>query len=264
MSKSYIIGSKDLSLKKINEIIDLNMKVSLDSKAKKQIIECCSYLESKIYNSDTPIYGVNTGFGALCNNKISSSELSDLQKNLVLSHACGTGEEVPHKIVKIMLLLKIQTISYGKSGVQIDTVNRLIDMFNRNILPVVYQQGSLGASGDLAPLAHMCLPLLGEGEVNLLNSNNSFDKKIQSSQLLSELNWQPIALQSKEGLALLNGTQFMSAYAVWCLLKSKRLSYFSDLISSISIDAFNCNLDPFNHLIHQSRPHPGNLKLLKT
>ena len=158
-------------------------------------------------NSD-PIYGVNTGFGSLCNHKISEDNLEQLQKNLIVSHACGIGDAVPNDVVKIMILLKIQSLSYGHSAVQLVTLNRLIEMFNRNILPIIYQQGSLGASGDLAPLAHMSLVLLGMGEVNVLNDKGKYVKK-PTSEIMKEMNWESIKLKSKEGLALLNGTQFM-------------------------------------------------------
>ena len=258
MHKSYQIGNKELSIVDISNIINLDILLSLSSEAKDKIKRCRKYLENKISESEDPIYGVNTGFGALCNHKISVSELVQLQRNLVLSHACGTGDEVPVNIVRIMLLLKIQSLAYGKSGVQLKTVERLIDMFNNKVLPVIYQQGSLGASGDLAPLAHMCLPLIGEGEVNV--SDNGYYKKIKSADILKEFNWDVIELQSKEGLALLNGTQFMSAYGAWSLIQSQRFSFISDLVASISLEAFNCRLDPFNVLIHNSRPHKGQIK----
>ena len=179
----------------------------------------------------------------------------------MLSHACGSGEVVPFEIVKIMILLKIQSLSYGYSAVQFKTVNRLIDMFNHNIIPVVYQQGSLGASGDLAPLAHMSLPLIGEGEVNIVERcENGFYKKKKSSQVFKEMNWEVIELQSKEGLALLNGTQFMCAYGVWSLIKTQKLSYLADLIGAISLEAFDAKESSFDELLHKVRPHKGQLK----
>ena len=176
-----------------------------------------------------------------------------MQENLVKSHACGTGEAVPHEIVKIMLLLKIQSLSYGHSGVQLKTVERLIEFYNLEIYPIIYTKGSLGASGDLAPLAHLCLPLIGMGEV-ILN-----DEIISGEKLLKKFNWEEIQLQSKEGLALLNGTQFMSAYGVWSCLQAKQLAENADSITAIAIDAFNCRLDPFHNLIHELRPHAGQL-----
>ncbi|WP_339612078.1 histidine ammonia-lyase, partial [uncultured Planktosalinus sp.] len=192
--------------------------------------------------------------GSLCDIKISSEDLSTLQSNLVKSHACGTGEFVSKDIVKLMLLLKVQSLSYGNSGVQLITVERLIDFYNNDILPVVYCQGSLGASGDLAPLAHLSLPLIGLGEVY-------FNGKItETEKVLNEFNWEPILLKAKEGLALLNGTQFMSAHGVYALLKSFKLSYLADLIGAISIDAFDCNMSPFDPLVHEVRPHGGQIK----
>jgi len=204
-------------------------------------------------NSTKPVYGINTGFGSLCDVKINTDDLSQLQKNLVMSHACGTGEEVPQEIVRLMLLLKIQSLAYGHSGVQLKTVERLIEFYNLEIYPIIYTKGSLGASGDLAPLAHLCLPLIGMGEV-ILN-----DEIISGKNLLKKFNWEEIQLQSKEGLALLNGTQFMSAYGVWSCLQAKQLAENADSITAIAIDAFNCRLDPFHQLIHELRPHAGQL-----
>ncbi len=212
------------------------------------------YLDEKMKAQDSPIYGINTGFGSLYNVKISRENLTKLQENLVMSHACGTGEIVPVEIVKLMLLFKIQSLSYGHSGVQIETVNRLVDFFNNDIFPVVYSQGSLGASGDLAPLAHLALPLLGRGEVFFKG------KIVPSKKVLKKFDWKPIALRSKEGLALLNGTQFMSAYGVHLLLQSYKLSYLADLIGSISLDAFDGRIEPFNALVHYARPHNGQIK----
>ncbi len=156
-----------------------------------------------------------------------------------------------------MMLLKIQSLSYGHSGIQLQTIERLIDFYNYDILPVVYTQGSLGASGDLAPLAHLSLPLIGKGEVYYNN------KIVASEDILAEFKWEPIKLKSKEGLALLNGTQFMSAYGVYLLLKSFKLSYLSDLICCLSIDAFDGRSEPFNEIVHLVRPHNGQLKTAK-
>ena len=152
-----------------------------------------------------------------------------------------------------MLLLKIQSLSYGHSGIQLATVERLVDFYNNDILPIVYTQGSLGASGDLAPLAHMSLPLLGEGEVNFEG------KKVDASEVLKKFNWQPIVLKSKEGLALLNGTQFMSAYGAHILMKANKFSYLADLIGTISLEAFDGRIEPFHELIHFIRPHKGQI-----
>lgn len=253
MEQSHYISPEVLSLEVIQEIISQNKKLALSDEAKVAIEKCRTYLDTKMASNDEPIYGINTGFGSLCNVKISSENLSQLQENLVKSHACGTGEAVPQEIVKIMLLLKIQSLSYGHSGVQLQTVDRLIDFYNNDILPIIYTQGSLGASGDLAPLAHLSLPLLGEGEVYY----DGFRQP--ASKVLEKMNWQPIVLQSKEGLALLNGTQFMSAYGSYILLKAMKFSYFADVIGTISLEAFDGRKEPFNPLIHYIRPHKGQI-----
>lgn len=254
MDHYHYISSDVLSLDTINQILIENKSLALSEEAKVNIQKCRDYLDKKMQSQTDPIYGINTGFGSLCNVKISNENLSQLQENLVKSHACGTGEEVPNSIVKLMLLLKIQSLSYGNSGVQLETVERLIDFYNHDILPVIYTQGSLGASGDLAPLAHLSLPLLGEGEVYFEG------KKVHSKEVLAHFNWKPIVLQSKEGLALLNGTQFMSAYGVYILLKSNQLSYLADLIGTISLEGFDGRIDPFNELIHLVRPHKGQIE----
>ena len=254
MDNFYYISADVLDIETISNVIDNKLKLKLSDEAKVNIENCRKYLDHKITTNKKPVYGINTGFGSLCNVKIADSHLSKLQENLVMSHACGTGEQVPEQIVKLMLLLKIQSLSYGHSGVQLDTVCRLIDFYNEDILPVVFTQGSLGASGDLAPLAHLALPLLGKGEVNYKG------KKVASEKVLKEKGWNPIILQSKEGLALLNGTQFMSAYGVWCIINGYRLSYLADLVGTMSLDAFNGLTEPFNKLIHLVRPHRGQIK----
>lgn len=254
MQETHYISTEILDLSSVKDIIDTHKTLALSEEAQMNIRKSREYLIHKMKDNDTPVYGINTGFGSLCNVKISAENLSQLQENLVMSHACGTGEFVPKPIIKLMLLLKIQSLSYGYSGVQIETVERLIDFYNHDILPVIYTQGSLGASGDLAPLAHLSLPLLGKGEVFYGG------KRMASEKVMEKFDWQPISLQAKEGLALLNGTQFMSAYGIYCLLKSYKLSYLADLIASISTDAFDCNMSPFNALVHLVRPHRGQIK----
>ena len=248
------ISSEHLTLDKVNEIIDSHARLVLSEESIQAIEKCRRYLDTKMDDIGRPVYGVTTGFGSLCNVTIPADKLSQLQYNLVVSHACGSGETVRPEIVKLMLLLKVQSLSYGHSGAQLVTVQRLIDMFNNDILPVVYQHGSLGASGDLAPLAHLSLPLLGLGEV-------LYKGQIRpSAEVAAEFGWQPITLQSKEGLALLNGTQFMSAHAVWSVLKSKRLSKWADYIGAISLDAYDGRIEPFFALTHQLRPHKGQIE----
>lgn len=257
MDNYHIISSDALDIVTIYNIFYQNKKLKLSEESSNNIKKCKTYLDAKLANEKKPMYGINTGFGSLYNVKISDADLSQLQENLVMSHACGTGDRVPESIVKVMLLLKIQSLSYGHSGVQLKTVNRLIDFFNNDIFPFVYTQGSLGASGDLAPLAHLALPLLGKGKV--VHKTKEFN----ASDILKEFNWEPITLEAKEGLALLNGTQFMSAYGVYLLLMSHKTSYLADIIASISLDAFDGRLDPFHDLVHAVRPHPGQRKVAR-
>lgn len=254
MDTVHYISSDSLELSTINDILLYEKTLALSEDSIAKIEKCRAYLNDRMEKEDKPIYGINTGFGSLYNVKIEKDNLTQLQENLVMSHACGTGDRVPNEVIKLMLLFKIQSLSYGFSGIQLDTVLRLIEFYNNDVFPVVYTQGSLGASGDLAPLAHLALPLLGKGEVSYKG------EVVKSEEILKEFNWQPIVLQSKEGLALLNGTQFMSAYGVYVLNKSYKLSYLADLIGSISIDAFDGRIEPFNELVHLIRPHNGQLK----
>ena len=251
--KIHKISAEHLSIEKIGEIVYGDYKIELSDDAQRRISECRKYLDKKIEESTVPIYGVTTGFGSLCNVSIGSDYLAQLQINLMMSHACGTGDRVPNDIVKIMLLLKIQSLSYGFSGCQLATVNRLIDFFNNDVYPIVYMQGSLGASGDLVPLAHLSLPLVGLGEVEYKG------KVLTSVELLKKFKWQPIQLASKEGLALLNGTQNMGAFAVWSLLQSQRLSKWADKIAAMSLDAYYGLTAPFTDAVHQVRPHKGQI-----
>ncbi len=250
----HLITTDTLDFEGLARILRNNLKLELSADVKGRIVRCREYLDQKIAGMDEPVYGVTTGFGSLCDTVISTGELTTLQENLVKSHACGMGEEVPRMIVKLMLLLKIQSLSYGHSGVQLATVERLVDMYNHNVLPVVYQMGSLGASGDLAPLAHLSLPLLGLGEVYYNGT------KISTADLYVKLGWQPITLQSKEGLALLNGTQFMSAYGVYLCMRVFKLSKLADIIGALSLEAFDGRIEPFHPLIQAIRPHKGQIR----
>ena len=253
----YIDTQQSLDLKTIDELLQSSRKIDLSLETCQKISECRTYLDHKMKTNDRPIYGINTGFGSLHNVKITDNNLSKLQENLMLSHACGTGDKVPKSIVKLMLLLKIKSLSFGYSGVQLETVKRLIDLYNNDVLPVVYTQGSLGASGDLAPLAHLSLPLIGFGEVTYK------DEIMKAEKVCQIFNWNPITLKSKEGLALLNGTQFMSAYGIHLLLESYHLSYVADIIGAMSLDAFDGHLEPFDALVHSVRPHDGQVMTAK-
>ena len=247
------ISSERLTIAGLKELVDSRRPIALSDELRHRIIRCRKYLDRKIQNSGQPVYGITTGFGSLCDISVGSDELSQLQRNLVMSHSCGTGEQVPSEIVRLMLLLKIRSLAYGYSGVRLETVERLVDFYNNDILPVVYQQGSLGASGDLAPLAHLSLALLGLGEVEHAG------RRRPSAEVLKEFGWKPLELQSKEGLALLNGTQFMSAYGVWAIMTARRLSDWADRIGALSLDAFDGRIEPFFDEVHLIRAHRGQL-----
>ncbi|WP_215226221.1 histidine ammonia-lyase [Echinicola shivajiensis] len=252
------ISSERISLEAIIEVIASGRKLSLSKEMERKIQECRAYLDQKVSQDEEALfYGVNTGFGYLQQVRIDPQEIEQLQYNLLQSHACGVGEKVPKHLVKIMLLTKIQSLAQGHSGVQLVTVQRLVDFYNHDVLPVVYNQGSLGASGDLSPLSHLSLPLIGLGEVY-------HEGKIKTSkEVLAQFSWEPITLRSKEGLSLINGTQFMLSYGAFAVSRAEELFKWADLISVISLEAFNGNVQPFNHLIHAIRPHKGQLETAK-
>lgn len=252
------INSDRLSIDHIGQILKNKTRIELSDSAKARITECRDYLDRKMASCAEPLYGINTGFGSLCNITINDDDLGQLQKNLVMSHSCGMGEPVNPEIVRLMLLLKAQSLSYGNSGVQLITVQRLIDLYNADCLPIVYQQGSLGASGDLAPLANMCLPLIGLGEVIYKG------KRIPAAEALADLGLEPIDLKSKEGLALLNGTQFMSAHAVAAILEARKLWAAAAKIGAMSLDAFDGRIEPFGDEVNTVRQHNGQIETAKT
>ena len=253
--EKYIIDNSWLTIEKLDEIISSKCEVTLSENTIKGVESCRAYLDEKVKTHDQLIYGVNTGFGSLCDTAISFEDLEKLQTNLVLSHSCGMGAEVPTEIVKRMLLLKAVGLSHGNSGVQLKTIERLLFMYNNNILPVIYEQGSLGASGDLAPLAHMALPLIGEGEVYM------DDKKVSSKVFNEKYNLLPIALRSKEGLALLNGTQFMSSYASYAVSNATKLWNQFNTIGALSLEAFDGRPNPFQANVNEIRQQKGQISV---
>lgn len=252
MSYNYLpLDKNPTDFQQIKNLLAHNQLVSITFDAHDRITKCRRYLDDKVENSDALYYGINTGFGFLQNVQIDKDQLQQLQRNLIQSHACGMGEEVPRDIVKLMMAFKIKSLSYGFSGVQTDTVERLMDMYNNDVLPVIYTQGSLGASGDLAPLSHLSLPLIGLGEVY------HEGVKMPAAAALKKFGWKPIELKSKEGLALINGTQFMTAYGMFNLVQSDRLIKWANIIAAISYDAFDCTTEPLHEQIHAIRPHNG-------
>ncbi len=251
----YILTTDPITPEEIERIIEQKLEIELSEESKLKIQICRDYLDDKMLNQESPIYGINTGFGSLCNIKIEEEELADLQRNLIVSHACGMGNKVSKHIVKLILLLKIRSLSFGCSGAQLITVQRLIDFFNNDILPVIYEQGSLGASGDLSPLAHMSLPLLGLGEVYYK------DTIVDAAEVLETFGWKPIKLQSKEGLSLINGTQFMCAHAVEALFRGENIYHWANKVGALSLDAFFGRIEPFHPRIHQIRAHSGQIEV---
>jgi histidine ammonia-lyase len=259
MSYNYLpLDRKTLHFQQVKNLLDFSQFVSITFDAHERILKCREYLDKKVENSRELLYGINTGFGYLQNVEIDKQQVEQLQYNLLMSHACGLGEEVPVDIVKLMLMLKIKSLSYGHSGVHIETVKRLMEMYNHGVFPVIYTQGSLGASGDLAPLSHLSLPLIGLGDV-WYNG-----EKRKAADVLAALNWAPITLHSKEGLALINGTQFMSAYGMYNLKKSEQLIKMANLVAAMSMDAFHCTLQPFHPLIQNIRQHNGQVETAAT
>ena len=252
MSDNYLpLDDNPTGFQQIKDLLAKDQQLSITGHARERITQCRTYLDEKISNSDALFYGINTGFGFLQNVQIDNAQLQELQSNLIKSHACGMGEEVPADIVKLMIAFKIKSLSYGHSGVHMHTVERLMDMYNNDVLPVIYTQGSLGASGDLAPLSHLSLPLIGLGEV--IHEG----EKMPAADGLKKFGWKPMVLKSKEGLALINGTQFMTAYGLHNLIQCDRLIKWANIIAAISYDAFDCTTEPLHEKIHAIRAHSG-------
>lgn len=251
------LGKAPLTIENITEWLNNRYPIVLSEEGKARINHCREYLDNKVKESDVPIYGVTTGFGSLCNRSISAEQLTTLQENLVKSHACSMGDEVRPDIVRLMLLLKAYALQLGHSGVQVVTVETILELLNRDVLPIVYSLGSLGASGDLAPLANLFLPLIGEGEVRYKG------EKRASKEVLDELGIRTVMLKSKEGLALLNGTQFMSSHGVYALIQAKRLAKVADNAAALSLDAYDGLLAPFSDSLQLIRPHAGQLTVAR-
>ena len=257
MAKTFYISDAPLTLEVLGQIMRDGQQIALSEESTQQVVACRDYLDKTLAERDTPMYGINTGFGSLYKHEISKADLATLQENLVRSHACGTGQELPQEVVRLMILLKVQNLAYGHSGAQLSTVQRLIDFYNHGVYPVVYEFGSLGASGDLAPLAHLCLPMMGEGEVHFQGA------RISGAELLEKMGWEPIKLKSKEGLALLNGTQLMAAFGTYGVWHGKRLLTLANIIGALSLDAFDGRLDPFQDRVQAVRAHEGQKRVGK-
>ena len=240
------------SLESVWDWVESTNDVALSAEAERSIQDCRKYLEERLNDPSEPtIYGVNTGFGDLAHTRVGSDQLSELQRNLLISHACGVGDDVPEAIVKSMLLLKIKALSKGHSGIQLQTVQRLVDHLNARVYPVIPSQGSLGASGDLAPLAHMVLPLIGEGDVRVDGVS------VPANDVLLAKGWKPLTLGAKEGLALINGTQLMLGYGVMAVKRLERIAQWADALCAWSLEAWMGRPEPFEACIHQIRNQVG-------
>ena len=254
---TFNLNNQHYEIEDIFSIIETNTTVVLGDSAKKAILNCREYLDQKVGKEEGVIYGINTGFGSLCDTVISNENLEQLQVNLVRSHACGTGDEVDKEVVKIMLLLKAMGLSHGNSGAQLETVERLIYFFNHNIIPQVFEQGSLGASGDLAPLAHIAMACIGEGKVYYKNELRD------TKHVFEILGLEPIQLKSKEGLALLNGTQFMSAFATHAVHHAKNCIEKAVMVAAIAIDGYDGRKEAFWSPVHEIRNQVGQIEIAK-
>ncbi|NBN98896.1 MAG: histidine ammonia-lyase [Flavobacteriia bacterium] len=255
MMEQLVLNNQWISLENLEHHFSNEHEVVLGEKAKHAVSAGCAFLQEKVSLNDRPYYGVNTGFGSLCDTQISSDDLQQLQINLLRSHACGMGEKVPAELVKRMLLLKAIALAKGYSGVQLATVERLLFFYNNDILPVVFEQGSLGASGDLAPLAHLSLPLIGEGEVLV-------EGEIIPAYRLKELyDIEPIQLQAKEGLALLNGTQFMNAYSTYAINVGFKVFSEGLAIAALSLEAYDGKPEPFQSNVNDLRKQQGQIEV---
>ena len=251
--KELILSSADLTPQEVFDSIENYSTLKLSETVWLNIESNHQYLSDKINQSDDLFYGVNTGFGSLCHVAINKEQLKELQSNLILSHSTGMGEIVPEEISRLMLLLKIKSLSIAHSGVSSELLNRLVDFYNYQVHPLVREYGSLGASGDLAPLAHLSLPLIGKGEVQYKG------QVLQSAEINKKMFWSPLTLKPKEGIALLNGTQFCTAYLAYCLKHAQKIFRLANTIAAISIDAFDCLSSPFDHRIHQLRRQKGQI-----
>lgn len=250
---NQILGHEYLTINEFRKIFTSEYPIKISQESLIEIEKSRRFLDKKIKTSPIPIYGINTGFGSLCKETISPEDLESLQNNLVRSHACGVGQEVPVSICQLIFLLKIRNFLSGHSGVSLELVQRLVNLYNLGVRPVIFEKGSLGASGDLVPLAHLALILLGEGDV-YIDQN-----KVAAKELKDRFNLPPLNLKAKEGLALLNGTQFMLAYGLDSVWRSQKLIRSAVAVCGLAMDAFDCRTDFLYEGIHKVRPHGGQI-----
>ena len=247
-------GIDHLTVEKVVSIARSEIKAGLSPEAVKKVNTCRENVE-KIIRSDNAVYGINTGFGPLCDTKISAEETHRLQENLLITHAVGVGNPIDRSLSKLMMICKMHALCQGYSGIRLQIIERIIYFIENDLLPVVPEQGSVGASGDLAPLSHLFLPLLGEGE---FWSGNEI---LPASEVLEKHHLEPLRLEAKEGLALINGTQFILAHAITGLHKMEYILDLADLAGAMSIEGLQGSVAPFREALHMIRPFKGTVKV---
>ena len=260
------IDGKSLTLEKIDIFLKENPTVELTADAKKRVKKA-RQLVDKWVAEDAVIYGVTTGFGEFANVKIDHNQIEELQENLIISHATGVGEFLPPFIVKTMMLLRANALASGHSGIRLETLQLLIDMINKNIIPVIPSQGSVGSSGDLAPLAHLVLGMIGKGKVQVFDKvteeTEKFTRVVTSISALKKHGLVPVKLKAKEGLALINGTQMMTAFAAVICNRAKKLNKLTDGSAAISHEALRATDKAYDPRLHKLRPFPGQITTAK-
>lgn len=262
--KTYFLDGNSLSIQAVQDIVSQIAPVKLSPGAKKQIAAARNLVESWIKSGET-IYGVTTGFGEFSNVRISHENIEQLQENLILSHAAGAGEPLPREIVRAMMLLRINALAKGFSGIRLETVELLVGMLNKDIIPVIPSQGSVGSSGDLVQLSHLVLAMIGKGKVWKTSGRkkNVNGHIIDSRIALRNHNLKPVTLTAKEGLALINGTQMMTAYAALAVHQAIELSRLADIAAAMSVEALRGSDTQFDERIHKLRPYQGQLTVAK-
>lgn len=265
-TQKLILDGKSLTFEKIKYFLEQSPKVALSTEAKSKINKARNLIDKWI-KTDEVIYGVTTGFGEFANVKISIKDIETLQENLIMSHSAGVGEALPPFIVKLMMLLRVNSLAQGHSGIRLSTLNLLIDIINNDIIPVVPSQGSVGSSGDLAPLSHIVLTMIGKGKVqiikNVLDPKSSNTKIISSKKALEKFKLKPIKLAAKEGISLNNGTQMMTAFASYICLKAKELLKIADIGGALSHEALRATDRAYDLRLHKLRPYPGQIDTAK-
>ena len=249
---TFKYGIDTLTLDKVVEISKGTAEGVLTTEAKDKVIACRKKVEV-MASSNNAVYGINTGFGPLCDIQITTEETNKLQENLLITHAVGVGNPIDKNLSKLMMICKVHALCQGYSGIRLKVIERILFFIENNLLPVVPEQGSVGASGDLAPLAHLFLPLIGEGEFWV------DDKIVTAKKVLKDYELKPIALKAKEGLALINGTQFILAHAIMGLKKMEYLLDLADVSGAMSIEGYQGSSAPFRDELHKLRPFKGNI-----